>query len=669
MALFETWLKSDLKKPIRVEQLAGNLFSSDNGGNLVGVEVLDGGSPATLTGGVTGYIIRADGATVTVTGTLDGNRAYIVLPASAYVVVGQVSIVVKNGTTTVGACTAYVYRTTTDALVDPGHVIPSIEELLAKIADCQAATAAAMKVAQMTVSAETATGSTPTAVLTEEGSGALAHKHLTFGLIPGEDGVSPTVTVETITGGHKVTITDGSGDHDFNVMDGTDGQDGDDGVSAYCYVRWAANQPTQDSDMTTTPSDWMGIYAGTASSAPSHYTDYQWYKVKGETGTAQNVYGSTVPMSPSDSTKVETAINGKITKPATAGTSGQVLTSDGQGGQSWQTPSGGTVTDVQEDGTSILSSGVANILTMTGAGASAAGAKGLVPAPAAGDEGKFLRGDGVWQNVPNPQVMTGATTSTAGTSGLVPAPAAGAQSKVLTGGGTWEVSPGAKVYVKSVTVTNTSGSYSQTVSDEMITAEMKAVEIEIADPSIFGDTITVTSDDGEFTIECDDVAGSTTVKISFLKVLDDPTAVTSTEFDILSNRIGTLSDLTTTAKTDIVAAANELNAKHSRVLLKGIAEPSASDSYTLNDSVLNYDYIQILAKKNGKGCFMSTIIHKDDLSVGQSDVISLTAYNTSSYNAYIECGFPTNTTFKMPTFRATGWTIKPVYVVGIGKAN
>ena len=33
---------------------------------------------------------------------------------------------------------------------------------------------------------------------------------------------------------------------------------------------------------------------------------------------------------------------------------------------------------------------------MTGAGASTAGAKGMVPAPAAGDNTKFLRGDGTW---------------------------------------------------------------------------------------------------------------------------------------------------------------------------------------------------------------------------------------------------------------------------------
>lgn len=44
----------------------------------------------------------------------------------------------------------------------------------------------------------------------------------------GQDGVSPEVTIGTITGGHSVTITDA--DHPtgqtFNVMDGTNGQDG-----------------------------------------------------------------------------------------------------------------------------------------------------------------------------------------------------------------------------------------------------------------------------------------------------------------------------------------------------------------------------------------------------------------------------------------------------------
>lgn len=46
----------------------------------------------------------------------------------------------------------------------------------------------------------------------------------------GSDGYSPTVTVEEISGGHRVTITDAEGDHVFDVMDG---QGGGGGTSDY----------------------------------------------------------------------------------------------------------------------------------------------------------------------------------------------------------------------------------------------------------------------------------------------------------------------------------------------------------------------------------------------------------------------------------------------------
>lgn len=42
----------------------------------------------------------------------------------------------------------------------------------------------------------------------------------------GDDGVSPTVSVSTITGGHRVTITDAAGTHTVDVMDGSVGPQG-----------------------------------------------------------------------------------------------------------------------------------------------------------------------------------------------------------------------------------------------------------------------------------------------------------------------------------------------------------------------------------------------------------------------------------------------------------
>lgn len=96
-----------------------------------------------------------------------------------------------------------------------------------------------------------------------------------------------------------------------------------------------------------------------------------------------------------------------------------------------------------------------------GATSSVAGTAGLVPAPTTADPDKYLKGDGSWgtptgttytagtnvsidaQNVISAtdttySNFTGATSSTAGAAGLVPAPAAGDEGKALHGDGTWK---------------------------------------------------------------------------------------------------------------------------------------------------------------------------------------------------------------------------------------
>ena len=106
----------------------------------------------------------------------------------------------------------------------------------------------------------------------------------------------------------------------------------------------------------------------------------------------------------------------------------------------------------------------------TGATSSTAGTSGLVKAPAAGDQGKFLAGDGTWKAISEyslkpattttlggvivgdnlsvtengtltAKTMTGATADVAGTAGYVVAPAAGDQAKFLMGDGTWSNKP------------------------------------------------------------------------------------------------------------------------------------------------------------------------------------------------------------------------------------
>lgn len=98
-----------------------------------------------------------------------------------------------------------------------------------------------------------------------------------------------------------------------------------------------------------------------------------------------------------------------------------------------------------------------------------------------------------------------------------------------------QIFPGAKIITASLSVSNTSGSYSTTVSDDRMTGSMKAIALEIADPSVFNGKITVNATAGQYTFSCPDTAGSTTVVISFLKTADDPTQLTSSEFDVLNN--------------------------------------------------------------------------------------------------------------------------------------
>lgn len=63
-----------------------------------------------------------------------------------------------------------------------------------------------------------------------------------------------------------------------------DGDKGDTGDSWYMHLKYSSDLPTSDADMGNTPDNWIGLYSGTASTAPAHYTDYTWFQWKGDTG-------------------------------------------------------------------------------------------------------------------------------------------------------------------------------------------------------------------------------------------------------------------------------------------------------------------------------------------------------------------------------------------------
>ena len=123
------------------------MLCGDNNAHTWRVMIMDGGESAQITGNITGYFVRTDGNTVTVTGGLTGNVATVTLPQACYATDGDLYAVMRlkssSGMITLSALILPVRNVLTDSIIDPGEVIPSLDDLLAQIDACEEATDAA----------------------------------------------------------------------------------------------------------------------------------------------------------------------------------------------------------------------------------------------------------------------------------------------------------------------------------------------------------------------------------------------------------------------------------------------------------------------------------------------------------------------------------------------
>lgn len=121
-------LNCDLREIVRTRRVKGCLFTGDNGGNIINVNVYEDGKPVNLAGWtVTGKIIKPNG---TMSSSISGgvsqevsNRAYLVLPSEAYALSGDITIFVKmtKGTTntTIAAIVVNVFQSSTGTVIGP----------------------------------------------------------------------------------------------------------------------------------------------------------------------------------------------------------------------------------------------------------------------------------------------------------------------------------------------------------------------------------------------------------------------------------------------------------------------------------------------------------------------------------------------------------------------
>ena len=65
----------------------------------------------------------------------------------------------------------------------------------------------------------------------------------------------------------------------------TNGAKGDKGDNQYVWIKYASQKPTASSHSFGDAADnWIGIYSGASATAPTDWTQYEWFQIKGEKG-------------------------------------------------------------------------------------------------------------------------------------------------------------------------------------------------------------------------------------------------------------------------------------------------------------------------------------------------------------------------------------------------
>lgn len=120
------------------------LLSGDQHAHKIMVAVTQDNANVSLSGcAVKGYFLRPDGATVVIDGAANGNYAVVTLPADCYALPGLFSLVIRVSIGTVINTVFWgegmVGRSTSDIVVDPGEVLPSLDSMLALVERAEAA--------------------------------------------------------------------------------------------------------------------------------------------------------------------------------------------------------------------------------------------------------------------------------------------------------------------------------------------------------------------------------------------------------------------------------------------------------------------------------------------------------------------------------------------------
>lgn len=166
----------DIEKSLVRSYVGIVMATGDCLANRFGAVLRRNNDPVDVTGAaVNGYFIRPNGDTVVCPGVAEGDTVYVDLPAACYTQNGNFSLAIKVSSTdvtqTVRVVDGYIRQTQTETLIDPGEVVPSLDQLFAHIAEMETIVDQAQEIVDK---AKTEVSSASAPAIVENASGAVA---------------------------------------------------------------------------------------------------------------------------------------------------------------------------------------------------------------------------------------------------------------------------------------------------------------------------------------------------------------------------------------------------------------------------------------------------------------------------------------------------------------
>lgn len=181
--MFDIPFKVDLARGVQKTIIRQVLATEDNLAHTFHIACTRNDAAEDLTGAtVSGYFIRADGVTASLTGSAKGNVVSVTLDQTCYKVEGRCNLIVKltkdGAVSTIFWGEGNVSPSQTDTIIDDGEITLSLEEMLAKVAEAEARVATAEN--QATASAEAAASAEASATASAEAAVAAGNSATTL---------------------------------------------------------------------------------------------------------------------------------------------------------------------------------------------------------------------------------------------------------------------------------------------------------------------------------------------------------------------------------------------------------------------------------------------------------------------------------------------------------